>query len=160
MKKGGGLYLEGGAQTFTEAEFEERVNAVADKIIAEAAHRRRILTLEELMDMTDITPQFEEHFPQVGAWFFSINGTLHGERVSRAMLAGNCALVFAETREQAHAIAEAGFADTRIFANDYAFKQYLGIDPFEEPSNAGVVTERKVGDDLLTERLGALRKPH
>jgi hypothetical protein len=141
MKKGGGLYLEGGAQSHPEAQFEERVNAIADQIIAESAHRRRVLTLEELMDMTDITPQFEQHFPQVGAWFFTINGTLHGERVTGAMMAGNCGLVFAETREQAHAIAESAFADTRIFANEYAFKEYLGIDTSVESKNTGIVTE-------------------
>lgn len=143
MKQGGGLYLENGAQSHDDAQFETRVNEITQKILDNSTERRQILTLEQFMDMVDAYPQFEEYFPDIQAYFYSINGTLAGVPVKGALLAGNCMLIRATTQKLADEIAEAGLTDTRHYAGEYAFMEYIGVDPFEaaDRRNAGIVTE-------------------
>ena len=139
---GGGLFIEDGAKSHDDAVHEERVNGIVEKILDEATHRRRILSIQELCDMKHLRPHFEQFFPTVSAYFYTIDGDLNGERVKNAMLAGNCVLVFAPTREAADEIALTGLSDTVKFADDYAYSDAAYISDQEaKASNAGLIIE-------------------
>lgn len=120
MNKTGGFFLENSPQNESEARDETRINEIVEKIMDDAMDRRRILTLEELCSMKNVSPHFEEFFPDVHAWFYSIDGSLYGENLTGAMLAGHCMLVFAVGRESAEEIARSGLNDTISLTNEYA----------------------------------------
>jgi hypothetical protein len=142
VKNGGGLFLENGPQSHGDAQFEARVNEIASKIINDATYRRRILNLQELCDMEPCIAQFEQYFPDIKAYFFSICGRLKGEAIKGAMFAGNCILVFSPTLDKAQYLADHGLHATRHFGEEYAELVASGIDPVEkmerEHTNAGL----------------------
>jgi hypothetical protein len=153
MDKGGGIFLENGPANADEAKEEEDVNAIAAKILREAQDRRRILSMQQLADMDNPRPAFEQFFPKINAFFYSIEGRLGGEDVKGAMLAGNCMLIFAATRKQADEIAESGLTDTIHYANEYATLEHLGFDPMQK------IEERERNAGVYIDALGR-RKPH
>jgi len=136
---GGGFFLENSPQSEQEAVEEVRINEIVEKIMDEAMERRRILTLEELCAAKNIRPHFEEFFPDVHAWFYSIDGTLYGETFTGAMLAGHCILVFAIGRDQAEEIAASGLTDTVNLTNEYANSDDAYLEEQEaKAANAGL----------------------
>jgi superfamily II DNA/RNA helicase len=144
---GGGIFLENGPKSAAEAEQEGRVNAVVEKILADARNRRRVLNLQEICDMQDFEPFFEQYYPDINAYFYTINGTLKGEQVRGAMFAGNCILVFARNRKEADEIAKSGLLDTIKFAQQHAMYTHLGVDPQQildqQHANDGVLVDAK-----------------
>lgn len=126
---GGGLFLEHGAQNAEDAVDEQRANEIAGRIMAEVAHRRRMLTLQQLCDMEGVHASFEQYYPEVRGYFYTVDGWLEGEDVKGAMLAGNCMLIFASTRARADALAQEGLETTIELAKEYAFRDYLGVPP-------------------------------
>ena len=141
MNKTGGFFLENSPQTETEAIAEAQVNAVVEKIMDEALARRRILTLQELCETKDARPHYEQFFPEIHAYFFSIDGILNGERLTGAMLAGHCMLVFAPTREAASEICTSGLLDTIKWTNEYAGSDDAYLDSqAAQAANAGIIT--------------------
>lgn len=126
---GGGLFLENGAQSAEDAVDERRANEIVGRIMAEVAHRRRILTLQQLCDMESPRANWEQYFPNVGAYFYTIDGRLDGEDVKGTMLAGSCILVFAPSRARADELAQEGLETTIELAKEYAFRDYLGVPP-------------------------------
>ena len=139
---GGGFFLEDGAKSHEDAAQEQEVNGIVEKILDEATHRRRILTIQELCQVKNMRPHFEQYFPTVSAYFFTIDGDLNGERVRNAMLAGNCVLVFAPSREAAEEIALSGLNDTVKFADEYSYSDAAYIAEQEaKASNAGLIIE-------------------
>ena len=142
INTGGGFFLEEGAKSHEDAVHEEEVNGIVEKILDEATHRRRILTIQELCQVKNMRPHFEQYFPTVNAYFFTIDGELGGEHVRNAMLAGNCVLVFATSREAAEEIALSGLTDTVKFADEYAYSDAAYIaDQEAKASNAGLIIE-------------------
>ena len=139
---GGGFFLEDGAKSHEDAVHEEEVNGIVEKILDEATYRRRILTIQELCQVKHLRPHFEQYFPTISAYFFTIDGDLNGERVRNAMLAGNCVLVFAPSREAAEEIALSGLTDTVKFADEYAYSDAAYIaDQEAKASNVGLIIE-------------------
>ena len=138
----GGFFLENGPQSHEDAVHEENVNGIVEKILDEATYRRRILTIQELCQMKNIRPHFEQFFPTVGAYFYTIDGQLGGERVRSAMLAGNCILVFAQSIEAADEIALSGISDTVKFADEYSYSDDAYIaEQDAKAANAGIIIE-------------------
>ena len=136
---GGVFFLEDGAKSHEDAAQEQEVNGIVEKILDEATHRRRILTIQELCQVKNMRPHFEQYFPTVSAYFFTIDGDLNGERVRNAMIAGNCVLVFAPSREAAEEIALSGLTDTVKFADEYSYSDAAYIAEQEaKASNAGL----------------------
>ena len=139
---GGGFFLENGPQSHTDAVHEEEVYGIVEKILDDTTYRRRILTIQELCHMKYMRPHYEQYFPTVGAYFFTIDGELGGERVRNAMLAGNCVLVFAESREAAEEIALSGLNDTVKFADEYSYSNDANIaEQDARAANAGIIIE-------------------
>lgn len=126
---GGGLFLENGAQSAEDAVDEHEANKIVARIMAEVAHRRRMLTLQELCDMENPRAGFEQFFPTVQGYFYTVDGRLNGEEVRGAMFAGGVALVFAPTRARADEFAQEGVETTIALAKEYAFREYLGCPP-------------------------------
>ena len=141
MNKSGGFFLEDSPETEAEAVAEARVNKIVEGIMDEALNRRRMLTLQELCDMRNVTPRYEQFFPTVHAYFYTIDGMLNGERLKGAMLAGNCILVFAPSREAASEIASSGLLDTVKFANEYANSDEAYLEARSaQAANSGIIT--------------------
>ena len=90
--------------------------------------------------MKRLSPHYEQFFPEIHAYFYSIDGMLDGERLQGAMLAGHCILVFAPTREAASEIAADGLLDTVKLSNDYASSEDAWIDSQAAQANSGVIT--------------------
>ena len=138
----GGFFLENGPQSHEDAAHEENVNGIVEKILDDATYRRRILTIQELCQMKYARPHFEQFFPTVGAYFYTIDGELNGEHVRKAMLAGNCVLVFAPSREAADEIARSGLSDTAKFAEEYSYSDNAYIaEQDAKAANAGLIIE-------------------
>lgn len=139
--KDGGFFVEDGPQTEPEAIHEAQVNQIVEKIMDDAMSRRRILTLQELCDVKHPAPRYEQFFPQISAYFYSIDGTLDGERLTGAMLAGHVILVFAISREAASEIAISGLLDTIKFSNEYAQSEDAYLDSqAAQAANSGIIT--------------------
>ena len=89
---------------------------------------RMQLTLGDLLEGRDHKPRFEQAFPNIRtaegrtAAFYSVDLTLDGSRITGAMLAGSCALVFAHTRRQADELAMEGIRSTIQAAKEYLAK--------------------------------------
>lgn len=87
---------------------------------------RRILHIDELVEMTTVKPQFEKEMKLPGdsrgatntVFLFSVNGMLRGQEVRGALLAGECMMVQARTLKQAERIAREGLRDTIGFAHE------------------------------------------
>lgn len=139
---GGGIFLEDGAQA-GDAEEQRKVNEVVGKIMAEVQHRRRVLTLQELCDMEGPHAGFEQFFPNVRGYFYTVDGRLEGEEVRGAMMAGNCMLIFAQSRKAADELAQEGLEQTIALAKEYAFREHLGCPPAVDEGfeNAGIEIE-------------------
>lgn len=138
MKDGGGVFLENGPESAEDAEHEKRVNEVVDKIMTDTTHRRRILNAQELVDLKSPNPRFEQFFPVIDAYFYSIDGFLNGETVTGAMMAGEIMLVFAPNRPVADEIAHDGLSQTIKHLQNYATMTHLGVDPMSQLDNAGL----------------------
>lgn len=89
---------------------------------------RPVLRMDELAEMTDLRPRLEKgdiKLPNDARgnknriFFFSVDGTLRGNRFTGCLLGGECIMVQAENFEKAFAIAKDGLADTPQIARDY-----------------------------------------
>lgn len=141
--KSGGVFLENGSQSAEDAALEARANDIVDRILHDTQRRsRRILSLQELCAMQAPRAAFERFFPEIHAYFYGIDGELDGKRVSGAMLAGNCMLIFAASRHAADELAQGGLEETIRLAKDYAWREHLGCPPAADEGfeNAGVET--------------------
>lgn len=139
--KTGGFFLEDSPETEAEAVAETQVNRIVEGIMDEALTRRRILTIQELCYVKNLSPRYEQFFPEVHAYFYTIDGMLNGEVLKGAMLAGHCVLVFAPNREAASEIATSGLLDTVKFANTYATSDEAYLDEQSaRAANAGIIT--------------------
>jgi len=108
---------------------------------------RRILTMDELVEIKDCRPQFEKEIKLPGdsrgatntVFLFSVNGMLKGQAVKGALLAGECMMVQARTLKQAERICREGLRDTINFANEEFDNRSSIILP--ESANDGVTIE-------------------
>lgn len=123
------------------------------------ATARRILTMDELVEMNETTPRFEKEIKLPGdsrgatntVFLFSVDGMLKGQPVKGALLAGECMMVQARTLKAAERICKEGLRDTIGFAHEEFDNRSL-IELPESAANEGVSVEvggRRVrpGDD-------------
>ncbi len=120
---------------------------------------RRILTMDELVEMTGAVPQFEKEIKLPGdsrgatntVFLFSVNGMLKGQAVKGALLAGECMMVQARTLKMAERICKEGLRDTIGFAHE-EFDNRSVIELPESAANEGVSVDAggrsaRPGDD-------------
>lgn len=85
------------------------------------------LRMDQLAEMTDLRPRLEKEMKLPGdargsknrIYFFTVDGTLRGNRFTGCLMAGECMMVQAESFEKANRIAKDGLNDTPQIARDY-----------------------------------------
>ena len=90
------------------------------------ATARRILKMDELVQMKDVKARFEKEIRLPGdsrgatntVFLFSLDGMLEGQPVVGALLAGECMLVQARSLKMAERICQEGLRDTINFAKE------------------------------------------
>lgn len=91
--------------------------------------KRPVLNMDQLAEMTDLRPRLEtpsgiklpgdSRGNRNRIWFFSVDGTLRGNRFTGCLMAGECIMVQAPSFEKAYRIAQEGLNDTPQIARDY-----------------------------------------
>ena len=89
---------------------------------------RPVLSMDQLAEMTDVRPRFEKEMRLPGdtrgsrnrIYFFSIDGTVRGQRFTGCLFAGECIMVQSEKGfEHALKVAKDGLVDTVEIAKEY-----------------------------------------
>lgn len=87
---------------------------------------RPVLTMDQLAELKDERPRAEKEFKLPGdsrqknrIYFFSIDGTLNGTRLSGCLFAGECIMVQATSFEKAYKLARDGLRETVELALEY-----------------------------------------
>jgi hypothetical protein len=106
---------------------ELRAAEEARRAIVEHLGKNPVLTMDQLAEMKDLRPRLEKEMrlpnDARGArnriYFFSIDGTLRGNRLTHCLLAGECIMIQAEGFEAANKLAKDGLHDTMELAREY-----------------------------------------
>jgi hypothetical protein len=127
---------------------ELRAAEEARRAIVEHLGKNPVLKMDELVEMTDLRPRVEKEMVLPGdsrrgnkVYFFSIDGTLRGNRLTHCLLAGECIMVQATSFEAAHRLAKEGLHDTVEIARDYfdeLQRSLLVVSPVEQALNVDV----------------------
>lgn len=87
---------------------------------------RPVLTMDQLVEMTDLRPRFEKELRLPGdsrskskVYYFSIDGKLRGNHFKGCLFAGECIIIQATSFEKAVALAKDGLHDTMELAKQY-----------------------------------------
>lgn len=89
---------------------------------------RPVLNMDQLAEMSDVRPRLEKGDIKLPSdsrgeknriYFFSIDGTLRGNRFTGCLFAGECIMVQATSFEQAFRIAKDGLNDSVEIAKQY-----------------------------------------
>lgn len=91
---------------------EAEAQAGAEKLKAELAATRMILSADQLATLVNPSVRLELHIPNAQAWLFSIDGVLMGKKVQGCLFAGECMLVHAFSQMQACTLAQDGLRTT------------------------------------------------
>lgn len=91
--------------------------------------KRPVLNMDQLAEMTDLRPRIEtpggiklpgdSRGNKNRIWFFSVDGTLRGNRFTGCLMAGECIMVQAPSFETAFKIAADGLNDTPQLAREF-----------------------------------------
>ena len=90
--------------------------------------KRPVLTMDQLAEMVDVRPRLEKEMRLPGdkrgannrIYFFSIDGTVRGQRFTGCLFAGECIMVQSEKGfEHALKVAKDGLVDTVEIAKEY-----------------------------------------
>jgi len=104
-------------------------DAINQQINAELARRREILTADQLAALVAPRAHFETDFPDLKAYFFTIAGVLNGRKITGAMFAGECILIFAENFLKAQELANSGLrATVELLHKEYDTRSLRGAD--------------------------------
>lgn len=91
-------------------------NLAGHKLAQELAAKRQVLNADQLASLIAPRANFEQEFGlEVGgkrAYFFTVDGVLHGHKIHGALFAGECILVFASTFLEAQEQANVGLRTT------------------------------------------------
>lgn len=94
---------------------------------AELVQTRVVLTADQLCSLIAPRARLEQSFDQLGAHFFTIDGVLNGSKITGAMFAGECILVFAISERAAQEQANAGLRQTvELLQEEYRYRDVLG----------------------------------
>ena len=107
----------------------EAAQVKAQQINAELARRREILTADQLAALVAPRAHFETDFPDLKAYFFTIAGVLNGRKITGAMFAGECILIFSENFLKAQELANSGLRSTvELLHKEYDTRSLRGAD--------------------------------
>lgn len=107
---------------------ELRAGEEARRLMVEHLGTRPVLTMDQLVEMTDLRPRLEKEIRLPGdargarnrIYMFSIDGTLRGNRFKGCLMAGECMNVQSDRGfEHALKLAKDGLHDTIEMAKDY-----------------------------------------
>jgi hypothetical protein len=98
------------------------IRKYVQKLQHEMKLRRRVLNADELLSLKDVQVNLEKDCGK-GFWLFSINGTLNGTRITGALFAGECIMVYAKSQAEAVDRAAAGLQTTMELALEYFEQQ-------------------------------------
>ena len=107
---------------------EVKAGDAARRQMLEHLGNRPVLTMDQLAEMTDVRPRLEKEVRLPGdargaknrIYFFSIDGTVRGNRFTGCLFAGECIMVQSERGfEHAFKIAKDGLNDTVEIAKEY-----------------------------------------
>ena len=107
---------------------ELRAGEEARRQMVEHLGKRPVLTMDQLAEMLDVRPRLEKEMRLPGdsrgsknrIYFFSIDGTLRGNRLTGCLFAGECIMVQTEGGfEAALKVAKDGLNDSVEIARDY-----------------------------------------
>ena len=108
---------------------EQAVQAKAIGINTELAQRRQILNADQLASLVAPRAHFECDFAKFRAYFFTIDGVLNGRKITGAMFAGECILIFAENFLKAQELANSGLrATVELLHKEYDTRSLRGAD--------------------------------
>src|SRR3989337_557362 len=108
---------------------EQAVQAKAIGINTELAQRRQILNADQLASLIAPRAHFECDFSKFRAYFFTIDGVLNGRKITGAMFAGECILIFAENFLKAQELANSGLrATVELLHKEYDTRSLRGAD--------------------------------
>jgi len=77
-----------------------------------------MLTGDQLVSLVAPRARFEQHFPSLNAYFFTIDGVLNGTKIVGAMFGDSCMLVYASSKDKAMEQANAGVRTTITLLHD------------------------------------------
>lgn len=105
---------------------EVRAAEEARRQMVEHLGRRAVLTMDQLAELTDERPRIEKEIRLPGdsrqknkIYFFSIDGTLRGNRLMGCLFAGECIMVQATSFDKALKLARDGLRETIELAVQY-----------------------------------------
>lgn len=130
---------------------EKAVQVKAIGINAELSRRRLILNSDQLAGLIAPRARFEQEF-EFRAYFFTIDGMLSGRKITGAMFAGECILVFADGVLKAQELANSGLRSTvELLHKEYDTRSLRGADlsPVEQGLANDIAGRRgRAGDGL------------
>jgi hypothetical protein len=143
---------------------EARAGEAARRVMMEHLGRRRVLNMDELAGLKDQRPRLEKELRLPGdkrgaknrIFFFSIDGTLDGVRVTGCLFAGECIMVQSHKGfEHALKIAKDGLAETIELSYTY-WKESQGallkpMDPLVVEVGGGRASSNPKLPDLATD---------
>lgn len=98
----------------------DAAQAKSIEIRTELAQRRRILSADQLANLIAPRGHFESEFPDLHAYFFTVDGVLNGRKIVGALFAGEVMLVFAPNFLIAQERANEGLRATK----DLLYQEY------------------------------------
>ncbi len=106
---------------------ELRAAEEARRSIVDHLGKNPVLRMDDLVEMRDLRPRLEKEIRLPGdsrgarnkVYFFSIDGTLRGNRLTHCLMAGSCMMIQAPSFEQANKLAKDGLQDTIDIAKQF-----------------------------------------
>lgn len=106
---------------------ELRAAEEARRAIVDHLGKNPVLRMDELAEMKDLRPRLEKEMrlpndargARNKVYFFSIDGTLRGNRLTHCLFAGECIMVQATSFEAANKVAKDGLQHTVELAREY-----------------------------------------
>lgn len=107
---------------------ELRAGEEARRQMVERLGKRPVLNMDQIAEMSDVRPRLEKGDIKLPGdsrgeknriYFFSIDGTLRGNRLKGCLFAGECIMVQATGFERAFKQAQDGLNDTVAIAREY-----------------------------------------
>jgi len=140
-----GTIIVNGAKHDTADAKVDQAQIHAAALNAELASRRMILNADQLSGLVSPRARMEASFPELHAYFFSIDGVLNGKKIAGAMFAGECMLVFSASEAGAQAQANAGLRSTIELLRDEFDTRNLRVMSAVEAGLQSDVGGRKAG---------------
>ena len=132
----------------------------AQELNIDLCHTRKILNADELAGLVAPRARLEQHFANIGAYFFSIDGVLAGHKIVGALFAGECMLVFSDSGSKARELANSGLRQTvEILRDEFDTRREREVrDSILNAGSAGEVLGRRSRGSLGERSIPQQRK--